>query len=227
MGGYYAGDPRIPTLADLDRAEAMVAAIRDTVGSDVEILLGTHGQFTPAGALRLADRLAPYEPLWFEEPVPPDNPRSLAAVAAGTTIPIAAGERLTTRYEFAPLLAAGALHVAQFNSARVGGVLEARKVTTLAEAHHALIAPHLYNGPIGAAANIAVAATAANFLILESILDFGGFHADLLRHRLEWVDGSVVVPDRAGLGVELNEEVALAHPYDGSALHLEMPWDPR
>lgn len=224
MGGYYAGDPRFPSLADLDRAEAMVSAIRQAVGSQVDILFGTHGQFTPAGALRLAGRIARFEPLWFEEPVPPDRAESLAAVASGTAIPIAAGERLVTRYEFAPLLAAGAIHIAQFNSARVGGVLEGRKVATIAEANHALIAPHLYNGPIGAAANIAVAATSANFLILESILDFGGFHQQLLRQGLEWVDGFVTVPNRPGLGVELDEEVALAHPYDGSDLHLEMPW---
>ncbi len=227
MGGYYANDPRIPSLERLDLAEAMVGSIREAVGSDADILFGTHGQFTPAGALRLAERIEPFEPLWFEEPVPPDNGAAVAAVAAGTRIPIAAGERLTTKYEFAPLLAAGAIHIAQLNTARSGGILESRKITALAEANHAQIAPHLYNGPIGAAANIAVAATAPNFLILEAILDFGGFHAELLTAPLDWSDGAVTVPTQPGLGVGLNEDVARAHPYSGDALHLEMPWQDR
>ena len=224
MGGYYAGDPRMPLLERLDLAEAMVGAIREAVGSRADICFGTHGQFTPAGALRLAHRIERFEPLWFEEPVPPDVVGSMAAVAAGTNIPIAAGERLATKYEFAPLLSSGALHIAQLNTSRVGGILEARKVAAIAEAHHAQIAPHLYNGPIGAAANIAVAAMAPNFLILEAILDFGGFHAELLQKPLQWAEGHVIVPTASGLGVELNENVARAHPYDGDLLHLEMPW---
>ncbi len=227
MGGYYANDPRIPSMERLDLTEAMVGSIRAAVGSEADILFGTHGQFTPAGALRLANRIEPFEPLWFEEPVPPDNVAAMTAVASGTRIPIAAGERLTTKYEFAPLLAAGAVHIAQLNTARAGGILESRKIAAIAEAHHAQIAPHLYNGPIGAAANIAVAATAPNFLILEAILDFGGFYAELLTAPLEWVDGNVAVPTAPGLGVELDEEVARAHPYVGDTLHLEMPWQDR
>jgi L-alanine-DL-glutamate epimerase-like enolase superfamily enzyme len=227
MGGYYANDPRNPSLEGLDLAAAMVGSIRDAVGSDADILFGTHGQFTPAGALRLAHRIEPFEPLWFEEPVPPDNARAMSAVASGTRIPIAAGERLTTKYEFAPLLASGAVHIAQLNTSRAGGILESRKITAIAEAHHAQIAPHLYNGPIGAAANIAIAAAAPNFLILEAILDFSGFHADLLRTPLEWSEGAVAVPTDPGLGVELNEDIARAHPYTGDVLHLEMPWQDR
>jgi L-alanine-DL-glutamate epimerase-like enolase superfamily enzyme len=227
MGGYFANDPRNPSLEGLDLAAAMVGSIRGAVGSDADILFGTHGQFTPAGALRLAHRIEPFEPLWFEEPVPPDNARAMSAVASGTRIPIAAGERLTTKYEFAPLLASGAVHIAQLNTSRAGGILESRKITAIAEAHHAQIAPHLYNGPIGAAANIAIAATAPNFLILEAILDFGGFHADLLRTPLEWSEGAVAVPTEPGLGVELNEDVARVHPYAGDVLHLEMPWQER
>ncbi len=227
MGGYYAGDPRMPSLERLDLAEAMVGAIREAVGSTADILFGTHGQFTPAGALRLAGRLERFEPLWFEEPVPPDNAASMAAVAAGTNIPIAAGERLTTKYEFAPLLAAGALHVAQLNASRAGGILESRKIAAIAEAHHAQIAPHLYNGPLGAAANIVVAATSPNFLILEAILNFSGFHGDLLNTPIQWADGAALVPTEPGLGVSLNEDVARAHPYDDVTLHLEMPWRDR
>ena len=79
----------------------MVAAVREAVGGSADILFGTHGQFTPAGAVRMAKAIEPYDPLWFEEPVPPDMPEVMAEVAAKTSVPIATGERLTTKYEFA------------------------------------------------------------------------------------------------------------------------------
>jgi 2-dehydro-3-deoxyphosphogalactonate aldolase len=88
------------------------------------------------------------------------------------------------------------------------------------------MAPHLYAGPIEGAANIQLAATIPNFLILESIQTWGGFHAQILKKPVRWEDGYVVVPDEPGLGVELNEEVAKAHPYTGDKLHLEVQTTP-
>jgi 2-dehydro-3-deoxyphosphogalactonate aldolase len=96
----------------------------------------------------------------------------------------------------------------------------------MAETHDAQMAPHLYAGPIEGAANIQFAATLPNFLILESIQTWGGFHAELLKKPIQWQDGYVIVPDEPGLGVELNEEVALAHPYTGNHLHLEVQTTP-
>jgi L-alanine-DL-glutamate epimerase-like enolase superfamily enzyme len=144
----------------------------------------------------------------------------MATVARGTTIPIAAGERLTTISEFARVLATGAARILQPNLGRAGGILQGKKIAALAEAHHAQIAPHLYCGPIVGAANIQLAACSPNFLLLEGILDWGGFHADLLRTPTTWEDGYVVPPAAPGLGVELDEAVAAAHPYDGDELHL-------
>jgi len=201
----------------------LVRLVREAVGSRADLLLGTHGQFTPAGALRLARQLEAYDPLWFEEPVPPEMPEAMAIVARGTSIPIATGERLTTKYEFARVLAAGAANILQLNLGRVGGLLEAKKVAALAEVHYAQIAPHLYCGPVVGAANIQLAACSPNFLILEGIQRWDGFHADLLRTPIAWQEGFVIPPTAPGLGIELNEAVAMAHPYpaDGS-LHLEM-----
>jgi L-alanine-DL-glutamate epimerase-like enolase superfamily enzyme len=144
----------------------------------------------------------------------------LAAVARGTTIPIATGERLTTVSEFARVLATGAARILQPNLGRAGGILQGKKITALAEAHHAQIAPHLYCGPVVGAANVQLAACSPAFLVLESILDWSGIHADLLRTPIRWEDGYVIPPTAPGLGVELDEEVAAAHPYDGDALHL-------
>ncbi|HEY5873234.1 MAG TPA: enolase C-terminal domain-like protein, partial [Gaiellaceae bacterium] len=183
-------------------------------------LLGTHGQLTPAGAIRLARRLERFDPLWFEEPVPPESPEQMAAVARATSIPIATGERLTTKHEFARVLQTGAAAILQPNLGRVGGVLEAKKIAGMAEAHYAQIAPHLYCGPVVGAANIQLAACSPNFLVLEGIGRWDGFHAEILRRPIQWEDGYVIPPTEPGLGVELDEEVALGHPYGGGDLHL-------
>ncbi len=221
-GGYSAFDPRQPTQEALERTVRLVRLVREAVGRKADLLVGTHGQFTTSGAIRLAKQLERYDPLWFEEPVPPEMPEQMALVARATSIPIATGERLTTKYEFARVLASGAANILQMNLGRVGGLLEAKKIAALAEVHYAQIAPHLYCGPIVGAANIQIAACSPNFLILESILTWGGFHAELLMKPIVWDQGYVVPPTTPGLGVELNEAVALAHPYVGDTkLHLE------
>ena len=226
VGGYSVFDPRQPTLERMDLSERFCARIREAVGDKADLLFGTHGQFTVSGAKRLARRLEPYNPLWFEEPTPPERPEMMAEVAHYTCIPVATGERLTTKYEFARVLETGAATILQPNLGRVGGILEAKKIAALAEVHYAQIAPHLYCGPIVAAANIQLAACIPNFLILESIQQFGGFHAELLKKPLQWEGGYVIPSKEPGLGVELNEEVALAHPYDSRRLHLDMAQHP-
>ena len=226
VGPYSAFDGRQLSLEALDRSERFARQLREAVGSKADLLFGTHGQMTAAGAIRLAKRLEPYDPLWLEEPVPPDAPDEMAKVARATSIPIATGERLTTKYDFARLLQAGAAAILQMNLGRVGGILEAKKIAGMAEVHHAQIAPHLYCGPIVGAANIQIATCSPNFLILESIEQWGGFHSEILMRPIQFEDGHVIPPTAPGLGVELNEEVALANPYLGTALHLEMAQHP-
>jgi len=219
-GPYSTFDPRQPSLERLDLSEAFCRRIREAVGARCDLLFGTHGQFTAAGAIRLARRLEPYDPLWFEEPTPSEKPEEMARVASHTTIPIATGERLTTKYEFARVLELRAASILQMALGRVGGLLEAKKIAGMAEAYYAQIAPHLYCGPVEGAANIQIAACSPNFLILESIRDWSGFHAKILRTPIRWEQGYVIVPDAPGLGVELDEDAALAHPYTGTELHL-------
>ena len=225
-GPYSAFDGRQLGLVDLERCERFCRQLRTAVGSQADLLFGTHGQMTAAGAIRLARRLEPYEPLWFEEPVPPDAPEEMARVARATSVPIAAGERLATKYDFGRVLRHGAAAILQMNLGRVGGLLEGKKIAGMAEVHHVQIAPHLYCGPVVGAANIQLATCSPNFLILEGIERWDGFHADILRKPLRWEDGYIIPPDEPGLGVELNEAVLEAHPYTGSRLHLEMAPDP-
>jgi galactonate dehydratase len=225
-GPYTAFDPHQPRLEDIDLSIRMVKAVRQAVGTKADVLFGTHGQFTPSGAARLAKAIEPYDPLWFEEPVPPDNVEAMAEVARKTSIPIAAGERLTTRFEFARLIDSRAAAILQPNAGRCGGIFEMKKIAAMAEPHHIHIAPHCYCGPIVAAANIQVSVTLPNFLILEAIKTFDGTHASLLMKKIEWQDGQVIPSSEPGLGVELNEAFVEAHPYSGSDLHLNMMQTP-
>ena len=219
-GAYTTHDPHMPELEVIERTERFLKTLRSALGTKADLLFGTHGQFTVSGAKRLARVMEQYDPLWFEEPTPAERPEMMAQVARATSIPIATGERLTTKYEFARVLELGAATILQMNLGRVGGILEAKKIASMAEAFYAQIAPHLYCGPIVGAANIQVAATSPNFLILESIGKWDGFHAEILKQPVRWENGFVIVPDGAGLGVELNEDVARAHPYEGNSLHL-------
>jgi galactonate dehydratase len=225
-GPYTVYDGHQPRMEDLDRSEQFCKRIREAIGSRADMLFGTHGQFTVSGAKRMARRIEPYDPLWFEEPTPPEMPEQMAEVARYTSIPISTGERLCTKYEFARVLQTGAASILQMDLGRVGGLLEAKKIASMAEAYYAQIAPHLYCGPIAGAANIQIATCSPNFLILESIQKWDGFHAELLKKPIQWEDGYVIPPSEPGLGVELDEDVARAHPYTGKALHLEMDPDP-
>ncbi len=201
------------SLETLARCEAVVRKVREAVGNRADILVGTHGQMVTSSAIRLAQRLEPYDPLWFEEPVPPENRDEMARVARSTRIPIATGERLSTKYEFAELVEKGAAAILQMALGRVGGILEAKKIAGLAEAHYAQIAPHLWAGPLEGAANVQVDTCSPNFLIQESIETWGGFHAEIVKEPMRWEQGYILPPTRPGLGLELNEEVAEKHRY--------------
>lgn len=222
-GPYTAFSGHQLSLELLEQCETFCRKIRDAVGNGCDLLFGTHGQMTPAGAVRLAKRLEPFDPLWFEEPVPPGNAEAMAEVACKTSIPIAAGERLTTKYEFRELLGRGGASILQMNLGRVGGILEAKKIAGMAEASYAQIAPHLYNGPVGAAASIQLGAASPNFLIQESMLTFDGFYAELLKEPLKWEDGFLIPPTAPGLGIEVDWDAVRKHsPYTGGRLHLLM-----
>lgn len=225
-GPYSAFDGRQLSLEALDLCERFARQLRQAVGTKADLLFGTHGQMTAAGAIRLAKRLEPHDPLWLEEPVPPDAPEEMAKVARATSIPIATGERLTTKYDFARLLRVGAAAILQMNLGRVGGILEAKKIASMAEVDHVQIAPHLYCGPVVGAANIQIATCSPNFLILESIETWGGFHSAILKKPIRFEDGHVIPSSEPGLGVELNQDVANANPYTGTMLHLEMTQHP-
>jgi galactonate dehydratase len=221
-GPYTIRGGHMPAMTDITRSAAFCAAIRETVLDRADLLFGTHGQFSVGGAVRLAQAIEKYQPLWFEEPVPPDNVAAMARVARATHIPIATGERLTTRAEFAPVLREGAAAILQPATGRCGGLWEGRKIAAMAEVYNAEVAPHLYAGPVEWAANVHLATTLPNLSMVETIGTGAGFHGDLTGQAIRWEDGFILPPEGPGLGIELDESLLAAHAYDGDRLHLEM-----
>jgi len=205
---------------ELSRSARSFQQLRKAVGENADLLFGTHGQMTTSSAIRLARRLEPFDPLWFEEPCPPDQLDSLARICEATSIPVATGERLTTRAEFHAALKAG-VSILQPDIGRSGGIWETKKIAVMAELYNAQIAPHIYCGPIAHAAATHVAISSPSFLILETILT--DFHKQIVNSSLVWEAGFMLKPDAPGLGVELDMRVVAAHPVtDAMGLHLEM-----
>ncbi|WP_299732528.1 mandelate racemase/muconate lactonizing enzyme family protein [uncultured Tateyamaria sp.] len=223
-GPYTMRGGHMPGMRDISQSVAFCKAIRDAVGDRADLLFGTHGQFSTAGAIRLGQALEPFSPLWFEEPIPPDAVEEMGRVARAVRIPIATGERLTTKAEFAPILRSGAASILQPALGRAGGIWEMKKVAAIAEAYNAQMAPHLYAGPIEWAANVQLAASIPNILMCESIET--PFHDRLINGTIRVEDGYITPSDTPGLGIEVDEDLARAHPYTGDELHLQMQEDP-
>ncbi len=223
-GPYTIRGGHMPAMSDISLSVAFCKAIREAVGDKADLLFGTHGQFNTAGAIRLGQALEPYSPLWFEEPTPPDNIEDMARVARNVRIPVATGERMTTKAEFSAVLRAGAAEILQPALGRAGGIWEMKKVAAMAEVFNAQMAPHLYAGPVEWAANIHLAASIPNLLLLETIET--PFHDQLIKGSIRVEDGFVIPPSAAGLGIEVDEDLARAHPYKGDGLHLQMQEDP-
>jgi len=223
-GPYTMRGGHMPAMMDISLSVAFCKAIREAIGDRADILFGTHGQFSTGGAIRLGQALEPYAPLWFEEPVPPDNVAAMARVANAVRIPVATGERLTTKAEFAPVLREGAATILQPALGRAGGIWETRKIAILAEVYNAQMAPHLYAGPVEWAANIQLAVSIPNILMAETIET--PFHDALIKGLIRVEDGFIAAPEAPGLGIEVDEALARAHPYQDDGLHLEMRDEP-
>ena len=201
--------PRDFSLKTIRHVAKIFKAMRDAVGDELEIGIGTHGQFSTAVAIRVARELEEFSPFWFEEPVPPENVDEMARVAAHTSIPIASGERLVTKFEFADLLKKQAAQIIQLDVGQCGGILESKKIAGMAEAYYAMIAPHMYCGPVAAAAAVQLDTCSPNFLIQE--YNGNSLHNDIFNDPIRIENGYITPPTGPGLGVELNEAVVKKH----------------
>ena len=217
-GPYTMRGGHQPSLNDIELCVSFMKEIRSAIGNKADLLLGTHGQFTTAGAIRLGHAVEAFKPLWYEEPIPPDNLLEFQNLVRSVKIPIAAGERLTTKYEFATLLRSGGISILQPALGRAGGIWEMKKTSAIAEVFNAQMAPHLYAGPIEWAANIQLAVSIPNILVLETIET--KFHDELIKGTIKVDEGYVKAPEAPGLGIDVDEDLARQNPFDGDGLHL-------
>jgi galactonate dehydratase len=201
----------------INQATARLRAVREAVGDDIDILLDFHGRCTPQMAIQFARAFEPYRPLFIEEPTQAENPAAMTQVTRATTIPVATGERLFTRWGFREILENGAASLLQPDCCHAGGISEVRKIGTMAEVYYAGLAPHNPYGPISTAACIHVGLAAPNFVIQEMVdPDDTPQAMALVREPLPVVDGHILPPTKPGLGVEVDEQACQRYPPDFS-----------
>lgn len=197
----------------LDQALACISQVREAVGDKVDLLIEGHGRFNIPTAIKIAQEIAPFKPMLFEEPVPPDNLDALKAVRDKSPVPIAAGERLYTRWDYNDLFAKEAADYIQPDVSHAGGIMELKKIAALAESLYIPFAPHNPSGPVANAATLQLAACCPNFCILEIMYSDVEHRKEITDENLTYEDGYIEIPDKPGLGLELNEEACLKYPY--------------
>lgn len=197
--------------AEVERAAERVAAVREAVGNEIDIMLDFHGRVSPTMAVWLEEALRPYHPLFIEEPVLPENTEAMAQVTKKFKTPVATGERLFTKWGFREVLEKGAATILQPDPCICGGIFETRQIGAMAEVWYAALAPHNPYGPLNFAACLQVDACTPNFLIQEFVYPTA-LGENYLTNPYVVKDGYIDVPQEPGLGVTLNEEWILAHP---------------
>ena len=198
---------------ELATAIECVGAVREAVGDEMELLIEAHGRFDVPTSLTIARELAPFKPMWLEEPVPPDNLEALKAVKDRSPVPISAGERLYTRWDYRGLFDRNAADYIQPDVSHAGGISELVKIAAEAESRYIPFAPHNPSGPVANAATLHVAAVSPNFCILESMFSDVTWRAEVCNEALTFKDGKLQIPTRPGIGIEIDEQACLEHPY--------------
>mgnify|MGYP001182681766 CR=1 FL=1 len=202
---------------ELDLSLRIVAAVREAVGPDIDLFIECHGRFDPLSGVKLGQLLEPYDPGWIEEPVRSHHVDAMASIASKLTIPIAGGEGLDGIETFLNFLTQKAASIIQPDPITCGGITELKKICAIAQAHHVLVAPHNAQGPVCTAACLHVDASTPNIMIQEVFEDFATpFARKITDFPTEIVDGHLVIPDRPGLGIDLDETEMAKYPYDES-----------
>lgn len=198
---------------ELDTALECIAEVRSTVGDDVDLLIEGHGRFNIATGIKIAKELEQFKPMFFEEPVPPDNIDAIREVREKSPVAIAAGERLYTRWGFRQLFDKHAADFIQPDISHAGGISELKKIAAEAQSRYIAFAPHNPSGPVANAATLQLAAACPNFSILEIMYSDVPWRKDVTNERLNYSDGYMEIPDKPGLGIEIDENECLKHPY--------------
>lgn len=199
--------------AELDRALQCIQAVREAVGNEVDLLIEAHGRFDVPTSIKIAKEIAPFKPMFLEEPVPPNNLEALKAVREKSPVAISAGERLYTRFDYNALFQMRACDYIQPDVSHAGGIMELKKIAAIAEAHYIPFAPHNPSGPVANAATMQLAACCPNFCILEIMYSDVIYRKEITDEKLIYEKGYLKIGDRPGLGIELNEEACSKYPY--------------
>ncbi|MCC6630043.1 MAG: galactonate dehydratase [Chloroflexi bacterium] len=210
--GAWAGDAALPETEAIAAFAERVARLRAIVGPTIDIMIDNHGRSRPSTAVRLMQALQPYGLLWLEEPTQPDDLEALARLrAAGPTMDLATGERLYSKWDYLPLLERRLVDVIQPDLCHAGGLTEAKKIAALAEAYYVQVAPHSPQGPVSTAAAAHLGMAIPNFLILEFVRS-APYRDRVLKEPWVVEQGHLTVPDRPGLGIDLDEDALAASP---------------
>jgi galactonate dehydratase len=208
---------RVMDTDDRRLALAIVRAVREAVGPSVQLMIEGHRRFSVAEAVRIGEELVEFNPTWFEEPTDHMKIDATAEVARKLPIPVATGESFTTTHQFAELLSHNTVHILQPDPSNLGGLWKARQVCAMVDAHYGVVAPHQAQGPISTATCVQLGACTPNLLIQELFDEFNvSWEHDLIDHQPRVVDGNIEIPDRPGLGVDLNWAEVEKHPYEVS-----------
>lgn len=198
----------------IEDAIETVRQYREAVGDEVDLCIEIHRRMTPAEAVVLARGIEPFHPFFYEDPILPDNFDAMGLVAEQIHIPIATGERLHTIYEFAMLLARGAVQYVRPDVCICGGLTGAKKIAALAEAHYVGVVPHNPLGPISTAACLQLAAAIPNFALQEYPLgEDVPPKSEIVTEPLKREGGYLMIPNGPGIGIELTEDAAERFPY--------------
>lgn len=201
------------TREERHRSIDVVAAVRDAVGSGIDLMIEAHGRFDATTALAIANDLKPYDPAWLEEPVPPESIDALAAVRRKSPVPIASGERYYEVAKFMELIEKEAVDYLQPDVSHVGGLSQAKLIAGIAHTRYLPIAPHNPLGPIANAMTLHVAAAIPNFAWLETMMTDVPWRTQVTDEEVSFSDGFMAVPTKPGLGIDIDEEQCLLHPY--------------
>jgi len=207
------------SIAAYKYAERMMEALRLAVGDSVDIMVDCHGRHSLANAVEFCRVLAPYRPYFVEEPVPPENVDVMVEVRKATTVPIATGERLVTRYQFRDVIEKQACHVIQPDLCHCGGLWEAKKIAAMAETYTMGVAPHNPLGPVANAVALHFDLSTPNFLIQEDMLSDVPWRWEVVQHSLTSENGYWLPNNSPGLGIEVNEQAAARHPFQQEVIH--------
>ncbi|MEC9321585.1 MAG: mandelate racemase/muconate lactonizing enzyme family protein [Chloroflexota bacterium] len=200
---------------DVERqAVENVRAVRQAVGSDVDILVEMHRRLAPMHAVKIARGIEEYEPFWYEEPVLAENIDALASAKQNINIPVVTGEELYTKFEFREIFEKQAADIINPDVCNVGGILELKESAAMAEPYFVVVSPHNYNSTtLGLAATVNASATMPNFLITEYFVNFEELGKDIATTPFEVENGYINLPESPGLGIDLDEESLAKYPY--------------